>query len=63
MLRTFALATLAAALLSTPAFAGHAFLMGQYVSGLNRICLYNHLGSTIAITIPASQVCAAQIRV
>lgn len=50
-------------LLAPFAFAGTAFLKGSYVSGMNRICLYDHLGSTVAYTIRASQVCPVTIQV
>lgn len=36
---------------------GVAFLKGSYVSGMNRVCLYNRLGSAVAITIGATQLC------
>jgi hypothetical protein len=34
-----------------------AFLRNSYVSGLNRICLYDRLGSQVAVTIPATAIC------
>ena len=54
-----ALATLA----STAAYAGIAFFKYSYVSGMNRICVYDHLGSQYVITIPAAQVCPVNIKV
>ncbi len=45
------------------ATAGTAFLKSQYVSGMSRICLYDHLGSTVAITIPSYSVCPLTIQV
>ena len=34
---------------------GH--LTGQYLSGHNRICIYNKVGSAYAVTIPATAIC------
>ena len=45
------------------AHAGVAFFKYSYVDGLNRICVYDHLGSQVIITIPAAQVCPVNIRV
>lgn len=43
--------------------AGTAFLQSQYVSGMNRICIYDHLGSQVAITVGAAEMCPLSIRV
>jgi len=43
-----------------PFAAAHAckgFLKSHYVSGTNRICIYNHLGSDAAMTIGAAKIC------
>jgi hypothetical protein len=45
------------------AYAGVAFFKYSYVDGLNRICVYDHLGSKYIITIPAAQVCPVNLRV
>lgn len=45
------------------AFAGTAFLKGEKVSGLNKICIYDHLGSEVAITIKATELCPLTIEV
>lgn len=45
------------------AHAGVAFFKYSYVDGLNRICVYDHLGSKYIITIPAAQVCPVSIKV
>lgn len=39
--------------------AGHsgAFLRKEVVQGMNRICFYDHLGSAVAITIGAAELC------
>ena len=51
--------TLALALMltSSAAWAGAAFYTGEYISGLNKICLYDHMGSTVALTFPSYAVC------
>lgn len=54
---------LAALLLSQAATAGTAFFVRDYVSGMNRICIYNYMGSQVAITIQAYQVCPVTIQV
>ena len=36
---------------------GMAFLKGQYVSGVNRICMYDRLGSAVSITVSSTQIC------
>ena len=54
---------LAILLLSMPAYAGTAFYTGERVSGMNKICYYDHLGSQVAITIKATQICPMTINV
>ena len=49
-------------LLST-AEAGTGYLKSQRISGLNRICIYNHLGSDVAITIKSTELCPLSIKV
>jgi len=46
---------------SFPAQAATALYTGEVISGMNKICYYNHLGSTVAITIPATQLCPLSI--
>lgn len=36
---------------------GVAFFKTSYVSGMNRICLYNRLGSQVAYTVGATDLC------
>ena len=36
---------------------GSAYLQNNYVSGMNRICVYNNMGSTYTKTVKASQLC------
>ncbi len=42
---------------STAATAATGFLAGERVSGMNKICYYDVLGSTAAITIGAVELC------
>lgn len=48
---------------ATTAVAGTAFLTGERTSGMNKICYYDHLGSTVAITIGATELCPLSINV
>lgn len=41
---------------------GTAFLQNSHVSGLNRICQYNRLGSAYVITVRAAQMCPMTVR-
>ncbi|MFD0966948.1 hypothetical protein ACFQ02_08955 [Seminibacterium arietis] len=41
----------------TTAYATMGFLKGEQISGLNKICYYNVLGSTKAINIPSYGIC------
>lgn len=38
------------------------FYTGEQISGLNKICYYNCLGSTYAITVASHQICPVTIR-
>ena len=38
------------------------FKKGEYTSGFNKICIYNCLGSDVAITIQNTQLCPLSIR-
>ena len=48
---------------ATTAVAGTAFLSGEQTSGMNKICYYDHLGSTVAITISSVELCPLSIQV
>jgi len=37
-----------------------AFFRRDYVSGFNRVCVYDRLGSEYVITIPAMNICPLQ---
>jgi hypothetical protein len=41
--------------------SGTAFLKGSYVSGMNRICNYDRVGSAVAITVGAAELCPLTI--
>jgi len=43
--------------LSLSAVAGTAFFKHERTSGMNKICVYDHLGSEVAITIKSYQLC------
>lgn len=49
--------------LSFSATAGTAFLKYEYISGMNNICVYDYLGSDIAITIRSIDLCPLSISV
>ena len=42
---------------ASPLDACNAFKKSEYVSGMNKICIYDHLGSDYAITIGHYQIC------
>ncbi len=42
--------------------AGSCFLDDDYESGMNRICLYDCLSGTVAITISVTQICPLTIQ-
>ncbi len=45
------------------ALAGVAFFKYERVSGMNKICVYDHLGSEVAITISSIKLCPLSINV
>jgi len=49
--------------LSALAYASSAMLVDQYVSGANRICVYEYLGSQYVRTIRALDNCPSSIQV
>ena len=38
------------------------FKKGEYTSGFNKICIYNCMGSDVAITIKSTQLCPLTIQ-
>ena len=50
-------------LVSISSMAGTAFLKYERTSGLNKICVYDHLGSEVAITVKSYQLCPLTINV
>ena len=54
---------LATLLFSQAATAGTAFFVRDYVSGMNRICVYDYLGSQVVITVSATSICPLTIQV
>jgi hypothetical protein len=49
--------------ISTLAFAGTAFFKYEYESGMNKVCVYDYLGSDYAITIKGYKLCPITIEV
>jgi len=58
-----ALLLLLALTFTSAAYAGVAFLKYERISGMNKICVYDHLGSDVAITIKSYQLCPLTIDV
>ena len=58
-MKTLILATLLSVSLS--ATAGTAFFKYEYTSGMNKVCVYDDLGSNVAITIKSYQLCPLTI--
>ena len=48
-------------LIASTANAATAFLKYERISGMNKICVYDHLGSEVAITIKSYQLCPLTI--
>ena len=51
------------ATVSFNAFAGTAFFKYEYTSGMNKICVYDYLGSDVVITIQSTRLCPLSINV
>ena len=45
------------------AYACSAFLQDEYVDGMSRVCIYDHLGSDYVITIRSTQICRVTVQV
>jgi hypothetical protein len=54
---------LSLAMFTASAVAGTAFFKHERTSGMNKICFYDHLGSEVAITIKAIELCPLTIEV
>jgi len=48
---------------ASSAYAGKAFYKRERISGMNKICYYDHLGSEVAITIKSHELCPMTIDV
>lgn len=48
--------------ISTTAWTCTAFYTHETVSGMNKICFYDHLGSTVAITVRNTRICPVTIK-
>ena len=42
---------------AAPAEQAAGFLKRNYQSGFNRICIYDRLGSEVAVTLPSTSIC------
>ena len=62
-MKKFLIILIACSVPVTSAFACMAFYKSDYTSGLNKICIYDHLGSEHAVTIKNYQVCPVSVRV
>ncbi len=49
--------------LSFSATAGTAFFKYERISGMNKLCFYDHMGSEVAITIKSYKICPLTINV
>jgi hypothetical protein len=49
--------------ISSSAFAGTAFFKYERISGMNKLCFYDYLGSEYVRTIRSHQVCPTTIQV
>lgn len=54
---------IATTVLFTTAYACTAFFKGERVSGMNKICYYEHLGSTVAYNVKSHELCPISIHV
>ena len=43
--------------LNTQTTPGTGFLTGETISGFNKMCFYNRVGSTVALNIPSTSIC------
>ena len=50
-------------LILTIVLACLAFYKGERISGLNKICYYDHLGSTVAFNVKSYELCPINIEV
>lgn len=50
-------------MLTSPAFAGTAFLKSEYITGTTKQCVYDYLGNTYVVTIPNTKICQLTIEV
>jgi len=50
-------------LLTSPAYAGTAFLTGEITQGMTKICIYEYLGSVYSVTKKSYELCPLTIEV
>ena len=51
------------AVVALPVYAGTAYLKYSYISGMNRVCVYDDYGSEFYITIESHHLCPLAIEV
>jgi len=56
-MKKLVLTTIVLLSISSPAFAALGFLKGERISGMNKICYYNVLGSTYTLNVGLSDMC------
>lgn len=56
-------ATLVVLFLSVNAWAGTAFYTGERISGMNKLCYYDYLGSEFVLTLKSYQLCPVTVTV
>lgn len=62
-MKKLVLAVVAASAITSPAWAGTAFLVREYVTNQTKTCIYSFLGNEYARTIRAYQMCPYSIKV
>lgn len=62
-MKKFVLVAIAVSVITSPAWAGTAFLVREYVTNQTKTCIYSFLGNEYARTIKAYQMCPYSIKV
>jgi hypothetical protein len=59
----YIIAAISFLLISSPAFAGTAYLKGEKTTGMTKQCFYDYMGSQYTITIKNYELCPYTIQV